>query len=369
MTTTLHLEPTQVGVTAEIQVSKNHLMFLSLSGSLAVLEKSFPNAEVIHSVDHLRTLKNISADKLPDAVVLYADQIDGFFFKQLLLVSELLNSFSIPLLVVSDDVNMDTKKLILKNGADDCFTTEINPEGFDYWINFLKRFKKFTKEKALPKPEAFKFRISIPKRAFDIATSFTALLLLSPIMILIALLVKLESKGPIFYISKRAGSGYKVFNFLKFRTMRVGADAELKSLQHLNQYSEGNGENEGGTASVFFKLKNDPRITRIGNFLRNTSLDELPQLINVLKGDMSVVGNRPLPLYEAEKLTKDQTAMRFMTAAGITGLWQVTKRGKKDLSDEERIALDVQYAKNNSFHKDMVLIAKTLPALTQEVPV
>ena len=360
-TTLLSLGVIESEVKPEIHVSKNHLMCLSLSGSIQVLEKIFPNAEVIHSLNDLRNLKNIPLEKLPDAVVLYADQIDGFFFKQLLLASELIHSYSIPLLVVSDDIDITTKKLILKNGADDCFTTEIHPEGFDYWINFLKRFKKFSKEKALPKPEAFKFRISFSKRAFDILTSLTALLILSPIMIVIALIVKIESRGPIFYISKRAGSGYKVFNFLKFRSMRVGADAELSTLKHLNQYG---GEDN---PSVFFKIKDDPRITGFGNFLRNTSLDELPQLLNVLKGDMSVVGNRPLPLYEAQRLTKDQSAMRFMTAAGITGLWQVTKRGKKDLSDDERIALDVQYAKSNSFQKDMVLIAKTFPALTQEV--
>lgn len=361
MTTKLQVGSNEVLENSENHVSKNHLMCLSLSGSLAVLEKVFPNAEVINSMNELRNFKNIPTEKLPDAVLLYADQIDGFFFKKLLLAGELLQAYSIPLLVVSDDIDTETKKLILKNGADDCFTTEIHAEGFDYWINFLKRFKKFSKEKALPKPEAFKFRISIPKRAFDVLTSFIALLVLSPIMIVIALIVKLESRGPIFYISKRAGSGYKVFDFLKFRTMRVGADAELSKLKHLNQYG---GET---SASVFFKIKDDPRITRFGNFLRNTSLDELPQLVNVLKGDMSVVGNRPLPLYEAQQLTKDQSAMRFMTAAGITGLWQVTKRGKKELSDDERIALDVQYAKSNSFHKDMMLIVKTFPALTQEV--
>lgn len=363
MTVTLPSGNFETGVNQENHVSKNHLMCLFLSGSLAAVETTFPNAEILHSLDALRKLKDTTSENHPDAVILFADQIDGFFFKQLRLASELLHPFCIPLLVVSDDINMDTKKLILKNGADDCFTTEIHAEGFDYWINFLKRFKKFSKEKALPKPEAFKFRISISKRLFDIAISATALLLLSPIMIIVAIIVKLESKGPIFYISSRAGSGYKVFNFLKFRTMRVGADAELSKLKHLNQYG---GEGDAN-ASVFFKIKDDPRITKFGNFLRNTSLDELPQLINVLKGDMSIVGNRPLPLYEAQRLTKDQAAMRFMTAAGITGLWQVTKRGKKELSDDERIALDVQYAKSNSFQKDMVLIAKTLPALTQEV--
>jgi lipopolysaccharide/colanic/teichoic acid biosynthesis glycosyltransferase len=179
-------------------------------------------------------------------------------------------------------------------------------------------------------------------------------------MILIALLVKLESKGPIFYISKRAGAGYKIFNFYKFRSMRVGADDELKKLAHLNQYSE---NNENG---VFFKIKNDPRVTKVGNFIRNTSLDELPQLINVLIGDMSLVGNRPLPLYEAEKLTKDQIAWRFLAPAGITGLWQVTKRGKDNMSPEERIALDMEYAMKNSFWLDMKILLSTIPALLQK---
>lgn len=361
MNTTPFSGVTEAELKSETHVSKNHLTCLFLSGNLSALETTFPNAEIIHSVDELRHLKNVSSSKQPDAVILFAEEIDGFFFKQLSLTSEILQFSSIPLLVVSDDLDTETKKLVLKNGADDCFTTEIHAEGFDYWIDFLKRFKKFSKERALPKPESFNFRISFTKRLFDILTSLTAIIVLSPIMLLIAVLIKLESKGPVFYMSKRAGSGYKVFNFLKFRTMYVGADAELQKLKHLNQYgAEANG-------SVFFKIKNDPRITRLGNFLRNTSLDELPQLINVLKGDMSVVGNRPLPLYEAQRLTKDQCAMRFMTAAGITGLWQVTKRGKKELSDDERIALDVQYAKNNSFHKDMILIAKTFPALSQEV--
>jgi lipopolysaccharide/colanic/teichoic acid biosynthesis glycosyltransferase len=183
---------------------------------------------------------------------------------------------------------------------------------------------------------------------------------LSPLLILIAILVKLDSKGPVFYISKRAGNGYKIFDFYKFRSMRTGADAELKNLSHLNQYTDTPSD------SVFFKLKNDPRVTKLGSFLRNTSLDELPQLINVLKGDMSLVGNRPLPLYEAEKLTKDQIAWRFLAPAGITGLWQVTKRGKAEMSEEERIQLDMQYAMNNSFVYDLKILWSTIPALLQK---
>jgi lipopolysaccharide/colanic/teichoic acid biosynthesis glycosyltransferase len=180
------------------------------------------------------------------------------------------------------------------------------------------------------------------------------------VLLLIAILVKLESKGPVFYVAKRAGSGYRIFNFFKFRTMRVGAADELKELAHLNQY--GGNPKDG----VFFKIKNDPRISPFGQFLRSTSLDEIPQLMNVLIGDMSLTGNRPLPLYEAEKLTRDQMAWRFLAPAGITGLWQVTKRGKENMLPEERIALDMEYAKKNSFWFDLKIMVSTIPALLQK---
>jgi lipopolysaccharide/colanic/teichoic acid biosynthesis glycosyltransferase len=170
----------------------------------------------------------------------------------------------------------------------------------------------------------------------------------------------LESKGPVFYISKRVGTGYRIFNFYKFRSMRVGADKELQKMMHLNQYS---GDPKG---TSFVKIDNDPRITRFGKFLRNSSLDELPQLINVLLGDMSIVGNRPLPLYEAEKITRDLWSKRFLAPAGITGLWQVTKRGKKEMSTEERIALDMQYADSYSMWFDLKIMAQTFPALLQK---
>ena len=118
--------------------------------------------------------------------------------------------------------------------------------------------------------------------------------------------------------------------------------------------------------AAFIKIKDDPRVTKVGRFLRNTSIDELPQLVNVLIGDMSIVGNRPLPLYEAEKLTTDKYALRFMAPAGITGLWQVEKRGKGDMSEEERLMLDNDYAMNHSFFYDIWLILKTIPALFQK---
>jgi len=141
--------------------------------------------------------------------------------------------------------------------------------------------------------------------------------------------------------------------------MEVDADKKVSALSHLNQYDA---VQEG---PVFFKVDNDPRITKVGNFLRKTSLDELPQLLNVLKGDMSLVGNRPLPLYEAASLTTDEWAKRFMAPAGITGLWQVKKRGKKDMSVSERIALDCDYAERYSFLYDMWIMANTPAALMQ----
>lgn len=200
---------------------------------------------------------------------------------------------------------------------------------------------------------------SVVKRVFDIVISSIAILIISPLFLLIALLIKLDSSGPVFYNSYRAGRGYRIFKFYKFRTMKVGADRMVTSLSHMNQY-------HGKEAPVFFKVNNDPRVTGIGAFLRNTSLDELPQLFNVLKGDMSLVGNRPLPLYEASSLTTNEWAERFVAPAGITGLWQVRKRGQADMSVEDRINLDIDYAKKCNMMMDLKIILQTPRVLIQD---
>ena len=241
-------------------------------------------------------------------------------------------------------------------------------------------------------------RSLIVKRLIDISFSSVVLLMASPVLLITAIAIRMESKGPIMYRSKRVGSNYKIFDLLKFRTMIPGADKSIGNMTHLNLYADGPSieiptscpdcERLGKACSpimysddkqycenfyfflqdvekqgIFFKAKNDPRISRIGKFLRNSSIDELPQLINILKGDMSLVGNRPLPLYEAELLTTDIRAFRFLAPAGLTGLWQVTKRGKKDMSEEERIALDNNYALNHSILLDIKIILKTFPAM------
>ena len=122
-------------------------------------------------------------------------------------------------------------------------------------------------------------------------------------------------------------------------------------------------------AQVFIKIQNDPRITRVGQFIRSTSIDELPQLWNVLKGDMSLVGNRPLPPYEAERLTQDESILRFKAPAGITGLWQVEGRGKKEVSEAERKNFDIRYAQEYNWRMDLNILARTLPAALQEANV
>lgn len=245
------------------------------------------------------------------------------------------------------------------------FLEGMDTEKLKIKINFLNKIK--TQSRHLKGAQNFSPFVNIleqknlSKRIFDILIASLALVILSPLFLLIAIAIKLESRGPVFYIAKRAGRGYRIFNFYKFRTMVPDADKRMDELSYLNQYKAG-----PDMPPLFYKFSNDPRITRVGAFLRNTSMDELPQFINVLLGDMSLVGNRPLPLYEAAKLTTDELAARFMAPVGITGLWQIKKRGQEKMSVEERINLDIDYADNNNFLYDLWIMANTPSALIQK---
>lgn len=315
-------------------------------------------------------------------------------------------NIDVPFFLVSQQLSESTIRMTLKSGVADVFKLPIQKENLEIRIPFL--IEKWDDLKHANTVSDFhKYRTPFIKRVFDIFFASMALLLLSPLLITVCILLKLESRGPIFYYALRVGSGYRTFKFYKFRSMYVNADKRLKDFKHLNQYAPaadeatankfeeeylcdeckaaGTGckfpiysdtiqwcekqysENKKAKAgSAFFKLKDDPRITKVGKFIRNSSIDELPQLWNVIIGDMSIVGNRPLPLYEAEKLTTDKYAMRFMAPAGITGLWQVEKRGKGEMSEEERLMLDNKYAENHSFWYDIKLILRTIPALLQK---
>jgi lipopolysaccharide/colanic/teichoic acid biosynthesis glycosyltransferase len=255
------------------------------------------------------------------------------------------------------------------------------------------------------------YTIPVWKRIFDIIFSFAAIMFLMPFLIIVAILIRIESPGPVIYKSKRVGSNYKVFDFFKFRSMYKDADKRLKEFLSLNQYKEIDPvfydssndiahipiveyaitdntsisdnsfvsddevitekeflrEKNKRQQNNFVKFENDPRITKMGKFIRKYSIDEIPQLINILRGEMSIVGNRPLPLYEAEQLTSDQYIDRFMGPAGLTGLWQVEKRGDSGkLSPEERKQLDIYYAKNFSFWMDLKIVFKTFTAFIQK---
>jgi lipopolysaccharide/colanic/teichoic acid biosynthesis glycosyltransferase len=337
---------------------------LKIQDNIPTGEKEYIHENTYYAtvtLPHALTIINQENDDAIDAVLISPHRAD----KDAARLKELTKSKGIPVFIYTVKFDKAAKESAIQYGADDYHYGAIT-SGLNKRIDLVKKLKAYKKQRGT-KPYTAKAIADVPqiklwslKRAFDIVVSGTALLILSPILLLIAAIVKLESKGPIFYISKRAGTNYQIFNFYKFRSMRVGADKELQKLSHLNQYSS------NPSSGVFFKLKDDPRITKFGNFLRKTSLDEIPQLFNVLIGDMSLVGNRPLPLYEAEKLTRDQIAWRFLAPAGITGLWQITKRGKEDMSEEERIALDMEYAMKNSFLMDIRIMLKTIPALLQK---
>ncbi len=308
------------------------------------------------------------------------------------------------MVLVMDSLTQQESLQYLKAGINNTILFESPQDAIDSLISFQKR-RKQQKIKDLQKrgENIQTFKLPLWKRCFDILFSGTALLSLSPLLIITAIAIRLESKGAIIYKSKRVGSNYQIFDFLKFRSMYTNADKHLKDFNSLNQYQAEEettediiwgempelSENEDGIVLIsddfviseeayinkrsheqenaFVKLENDPRITRVGRFIRKYSIDELPQLINILKGDMSIVGNRPLPLYEAELLTSDEYIDRFMAPAGLTGLWQVEKRGDSGkMSADERKQLDIKYAKTFSFWIDMRIILKTVTAFIQK---
>jgi lipopolysaccharide/colanic/teichoic acid biosynthesis glycosyltransferase len=192
------------------------------------------------------------------------------------------------------------------------------------------------------------------KRAVDLVGASACLLLLAPAMLAIALSVRLDSPGPVLFRQWRRGYRGRPFRMLKFRTMVVDAEHRLGDLEHCN-------ESAGG---VLFKLRDDPRVTRLGRFLRRSSLDELPQLINILRGEMSLVGPRPLQLRDSERLCSVDPhgyTHRLQVLPGLTGPWQVA--GRSDLGYEQMVELDLDYVANRSLARDLSIIGKTFPAV------
>ncbi len=188
------------------------------------------------------------------------------------------------------------------------------------------------------------------KRVSDIIISVIALILLAPFFAIVGILIKLDSRGPIFFVQKRIGYNKRRFSFYKFRTMMKDAEKKQKDIEYLNE-----------AHGPVFKIKDDPRVTKIGKILRKTSIDELPQLINVLNGDMSIVGPRPLPIRDYELFEESWQKRRLSVRPGITCLWQVS--GRNELPFEKWIELDMEYIDNWSLLLDLKIIFKTIPAV------
>jgi len=190
----------------------------------------------------------------------------------------------------------------------------------------------------------------IAKRALDFSLSLILLIILVPLFVIVALLIKITSPGSVFFIQERVGLNKRRFCLYKFRTMVPGAEQNISKLVHLNEVS-----------GPVFKIKNDPRLTPIGKFLRKTSIDELPQLINVLTGQMSLVGPRPLPVRDYEGFDQDWIRRRFSVRPGITCLWQIA--GRSSIPFNKWMELDMEYIDQWSLSLDLKILAKTIPAV------
>ena len=326
------------------------------------------------------------------------------------------------IILLTTELTLDDRKKYQACGINDTIDLRSSITELNKKIQFISDREMMLFDDAPSKHRILRFKIPLWKRLFDIIFSFLGIIILSPVFIITAIAIRLESKGPVIFKSKRVGTNYTVFNFLKFRSMYADAEQRLKEVakEAGNQYAEKpeenkdqqtvitaplgdeaemmmmdmgmesgmmisddevmlvgddyvvaesdfNKEKEEEVNNAFVKIENDPRVTKVGKFIRKYSIDELPQLFNILKGDMSIVGNRPLPLYEAEKLTIDSSIDRFMAPAGLTGLWQVEERGKGGMmSAEERKQLDIIYGQTYCFTLDMKIIFRTLTAFIQK---
>jgi lipopolysaccharide/colanic/teichoic acid biosynthesis glycosyltransferase len=362
----------------------------------------------INATKHLQSNENI------DAIICdyYLPESNGIFLYDWIRAQNKYDA--IPFILLSKEFNASIYRKAFRKQIDDFYIPAVTePKDILERLIFLCEHRKLINKEVKTKIKEESYKMPVSKRVFDILVASSVLLLVAPFLLIVILAIRLESKGQVYYISKRVGR--KTFDFYKLRSMRKGSDELLKKLaKEKNQYKKEDVKIEDSTlhipcprcsalpegqscssimyinnyqtcdywfilqkreaarnTSTFVKIVDDPRITKVGKFIRNTSIDELPQLINVLKGDMSIVGNRPLPVYEAELLTGDDLSKRFLAPPGITGLWQVELRGKGGkMSEEERMRLDNEYADqfiddDYSFWYDIKLILRTVPALFQ----
>lgn len=379
-------------------------------------QKEFENWTITVAKNSVKATKYLQAVKNIDAILCEYNLPgnNGIFLYDWIRAQSEFDT--IPFILLVKDFNAEVYKTAFRKQIDDFYViSNTAATAIFNRVEFLSQYRKPKhKKEATSDFSEQMYKMPLSKRIFDIFVASSVLIVAAPFLLLIIAAIRLESKGKVYYISKRVGR--KTFDFYKLRSMRTGSDELLKKLAaEKNQYKKETTKAaddpldipcpkcselpDGQTCSpvmyldshaicdywfnvqkneaaknnsTFVKIVDDPRVTKVGKFIRNTSIDELPQLINVLKGDMSIVGNRPLPVYEAEMLTGDELSKRFLAPPGITGLWQVELRGKGGkMSEEERMRLDNEYADqfkgdNYSFWYDMKLILRTIPALLQK---
>jgi lipopolysaccharide/colanic/teichoic acid biosynthesis glycosyltransferase len=360
----------------------------------------------------LEAVNSLKSEPHPDAVLCESIFSGGSGIELHNYLRKDIHLNRIAFILLSHEFKSKVFQTALTSRIDDFYVFPLPPvDSIIGRVKFLKEYREKTPEIVVDETEEINYSMPLSKRIFDVVVACCALIALSPLLLLVIIAIRLESKGKVYYTSKRVGR--EPFDFYKLRSMRVGADSELNKLaKDKNQYKSAseqehidflkpcprcaaladaktcspilhigehvicdywyNIQKKDTVKSTFIKIVDDPRITKVGKIIRNTSIDELPQLLNVIKGDMSIVGNRPLPVYEAEQLTLGYISKRFLAPAGITGLWQVELRGKGGvMSEDERKRLDNEYADNfvngkYSFWYDFKLILRTVPALFQK---
>ena len=379
--------------------------------------KYLPGKQVVIKRNYIEAADECNKHKINDHYIIFLEKTDQTedlatinFLKQ--------NCQGIYIILLTPHLSVEERQLYQQAGINDTLDISASVTLISKKLQFICDREDMLFDSNITKKTVLQFKIPFWKRMFDIVFSSLAIIILSPVMIITAIAIKLESPGPAMFKSKRVGTNYKIFDCLKFRSMYTDAEKRLKELSKTdNQYSK---QKEHGRRSIgtplstqtggslqdeeiessmminddeimligddfvvnesdfakqkeeeinnaFVKIENDPRVTKVGRIIRKYSIDELPQLFNILKGDMSIVGNRPLPLYEAEKLTADASIDRFMAPAGLTGLWQVEERGKGGtMSAEERKQLDIKYGQTYSFALDLKIIFRTLFAFVQK---
>ncbi len=387
-----------------MNTSEHNISILYVGMDEKILEDFFaiPGVRIYQAENGFLAINWLDSNPVPDAILadLNLRGMTGFALHDELMQS--VKFQTVPFILLDDMAVKEELERALHAGIDDLMPKPAVPGEIMTRLRFLIPYKKQKSVLSVVESKRKTVRIPFAKRAFDFVFASFLLLILSPLFLAVAIAIRLESKGKVFYAAKRVGAGYAVFPFFKFRSMYTGADARLKELKHLNQYTEKEKEDPANAecpecrrlghpcstilyikdreicenlylqmkreklGKTFNKIKNDPRVTKVGRFIRKTSIDELPQLVNVLRGEMSVVGNRPIPLYEAELLTSDDWTERFLAPAGITGLWQVSKRGGAEMSNEERKSLDNQYARTYTFWGDIRILFMTFTAFMQK---